>query len=293
MHTQKNDHKLRSRREESYLFDNTLTPAAAGRREKEKKKRAAKRKRTHLAACGLFALILLAVFAVRAALNGKAGDGIAAHTFLENESALPQNGEQAPAGENGTEADDPRLLMLVNADHPIAEGYAIDPVELRHGMAVDRLCYPDLQDMMDDCRKAGLKPLICSAYRTVEKQRELYDAKVTELMRGGLSLADAEEKARKVVAYPGTSEHHTGLALDIVDETYQMLDSAQEKTAVQRWLLAHSWEYGFILRYPAEKTEETGIIYEPWHYRYVGKTLAKAITESGLSLEEYCGSMAG
>lgn len=189
--------------------------------------------------------------------------------------------------------DDPRLLMLVNASNPLPEGYEIDPVVLRYGMVVDRLCYDDLQAMMDDCRAAGLKPLICSAYRTVEKQQELYEAKVTEFMHTGLSLAEAEEKAAAVVAYPGTSEHHTGLALDIVDETYQLLEPEQERTAVSRWLTAHAWEYGFIIRYPVEKTRETGIIYEPWHYRYVGRELAKEITESGLCLEEYCSSLAG
>ena len=292
MHTRKNDRPLRSRRKETYLFEDTPDPVITGRRHEKRKRRAAKRRRRYLVCGGGLALLLLC-FLVPAVLRGGDHEGIMAHTFLENESDLPESGEDELTGENRGEEEDPRLLMLINADHPIEKNHEIDPVELRYGMVVDRLCYPDLQDMMDDCREAGLKPLICSAYRTVEKQRELYDAKVTELMRDGLSLAEAEEKARKIVAYPGTSEHHTGLALDIVDENYQILDSAQERTAVQRWLLTHSWEYGFILRYPAEKTGETGIIYEPWHYRYVGKRLAKEITESGLCLEEYCSSLVG
>jgi len=92
-----------------------------------------------------------------------------------------------------------------------------------------------------------------------------------------------------VVAVPGTSEHQLGLAVDIVDLDHQLLDETQEDTPVQRWLLAHSWEYGFILRYPSEKSELTGIIYEPWHYRYVGKEHAKVMFQQGVCLEEYVG----
>lgn len=86
---------------------------------------------------------------------------------------------------------------------------------------------------------------------------------------------------------PGTSEHQLGLAVDIVDADYQLLNHAQEDTAVHQWLLEHCWDYGFILRYPADKGDVTGIIYEPWHYRYVGREHAQAIRAAGLCLEEY------
>ena len=75
--------------------------------------------------------------------------------------------------------------------------------------------------------------------------------------------------------------------MDIVDLNYQVLDQAQEETDVQKWLMEHCWEYGFILRYPESKSELTGIIYEPWHYRYVGQEAAKEIAEKELCLEEY------
>jgi len=89
------------------------------------------------------------------------------------------------------------------------------------------------------------------------------------------------------VALPGTSEHQTGLAVDIVDAGYQSLDEKQERTAVQQWLMKNSWRYGFILRYPNHKSDITGIYYEPWHYRYVGKEAAKEIYEKDICLEEY------
>ena len=93
--------------------------------------------------------------------------------------------------------------------------------------------------------------------------------------------------AATIVALPGTSEHQLGLAVDIVDLDHQLLDESQEQTAVQQWLMTNSWRYGFILRYPTAKTETTGIIYEPWHYRYVGRDHAQAIRQSGQCLEEF------
>ena len=94
-------------------------------------------------------------------------------------------------------------------------------------------------------------------------------------------------EAARWVALPGTSEHHTGLALDIVSSSYTALTRRQEKTAEQQWLMEHCWEYGFILRYPEEKGDITGIYYEPWHYRYVGREAALEIRDSGLCFEEY------
>ena len=141
--------------------------------------------------------------------------------------------------------------------------------------------------MMDDCRAAGLNPVICSSYRTHDKQEELFRKKVNTLRKQGYSQEEAETEAARWVARPGTSEHETGLAVDIVDKSYQLLDEKQEQTPVQQWLMAHCAEYGFILRYPVEKSDLTGIGYEPWHYRYVGTEAAKAITEQGLCLEEY------
>ena len=181
-------------------------------------------------------------------------------------------------------------LILVNHWNPVPEDYSVTLKQLSGGHAVDERCYPDLQDMLDTCRAEGLSPLICSSYRSYEKQQSLYQNKVSRLTAQGYAREKAEAEAGKTVAVPGTSEHQLGLAVDIVDVENQNLDSSQERTAVQQWLLAHSWEYGFILRYPNDKSEITGIIYEPWHYRYVGKEAAKEIYELGVCLEEYLGS---
>ena len=207
--------------------------------------------------------------------------------------ALPETdvqGAEPIRPETGGVDTDSWNLLLVNPWNPLPEDYTFTRKELSNGHAVDERCYPDLQTMMDACRADGLSPLICSSYRSREKQESLFQNKVERLVSQGMSREEATVEAGKTVAVPGTSEHQLGLAVDIVDVNNQLLDSSQESTAVQQWLIAHSWEYGFILRYPNDKSEITGIIYEPWHYRYVGKDAAKGIHEAGVCLEEYLGA---
>lgn len=179
------------------------------------------------------------------------------------------------------------LMILVNRDNPMPEGLKPTLVDIGGGDSVDARCYDDLMLMLDDCRAAGLEPVICSAYRTQEYQTMLYENKIDRLIAQGFSAELAPALAMTVVALPGTSEHQLGLALDIVDASYQQLDEAQEHTPVQRWLMDNSYRYGFILRYPNDKSAVTGIIYEPWHYRYVGRDAAQQIYDSGLCLEEF------
>ncbi len=178
-------------------------------------------------------------------------------------------------------------LVLVNAQNSLPDGFEVKLTELKNGQAVDERCYADLQKMMDDCRASGAKPLICSSYRTQEKQQELFDNKVNKLKAQGDTDDEARSKAAQVIAIPGTSEHQTGLAVDIVDIDNQNMDETQEDTPAQQWMMKNSWQYGFVFRYPANKTNITGISYESWHYRYVGRKAAQAMYEQGLCLEEY------
>ena len=178
-------------------------------------------------------------------------------------------------------------LFLVNLWNKLPDDFTVDLTYLKNGHAVDSRAYPDLQDMMDDARAAGLSPIICSSYRTYEKQQTLYDNQVNKYLAKGYTQDQAEKEAAKWVAIPGTSEHHTGLAVDIVALDYQLLDENQENTPEQQWLMENAHLYGWILRYPTEKSDLTGISYEPWHYRYVGKEIAKEIHDAGICLEEY------
>ena len=185
------------------------------------------------------------------------------------------------------EAENNGLLTLVNMSNKIPSDWTVDLVELRNNQAIDRRAYEGLQSMMDDARAEGLDPLICSSYRSQEKQEQLYTNKRNYYLDQGYSNDEATALAAIWVAYPGTSEHQLGLTVDICSVSNQNLDDSQEDTATQQWLMANCYKYGFILRYPSDKSEITGISYEPWHYRYVGKENAKFIYDHNLCLEEY------
>jgi len=194
-------------------------------------------------------------------------------------------------GKNWYFTESGALLILANPWNLIPEDYQPVIVATENGHRVNAECADALARMLSDCRATGLNPQIASSYRTHGDQIWLYNRKVNYYLDLGYTEADAKAVAGTIIALPGTSEHELGLALDLVDNSNWNLDESQEKTPVQQWLMQNSWRYGFILRYPNGKSDVTGIIYEPWHYRYVGKALAKELFESGLCLEEYLNSL--
>ena len=181
----------------------------------------------------------------------------------------------------------PWNLVLVNYEHPMEEGYVPELKELEPGYAVDSRIADEAKKMLADAKKAGLHIIMCSAYRSVERQENLFNDYMKERMKAGVGHWDAYCDTVLCVAEPGKSEHALGLALDLISNQYTELDEGQEKTAEAKWLAANCYKYGFILRYPPEKTSITGIIYEPWHYRYVGVEHATKIHQLGVTLEEY------
>ena len=149
----------------------------------------------------------------------------------------------APASDKLVSTADNWALILVNWEHPLPDNFSIPELtQLRNGHAVDSRAYPALQAMMDDARAAGLQPLICSSYRTWDTQERLFEQEVQNWMDRGYIREEAMDRAAMWVARPGTSEHQTGLAVDIVDMSYQILDEKQESTSVQKWLMAHCAE---------------------------------------------------
>jgi D-alanyl-D-alanine carboxypeptidase len=136
--------------------------------------------------------------------------------------------------------------------------------------------------MFDAAREAGVYPVVASGYRTTEDQERIMSEYIQDYLDQGYSQEDAQTEAEKWVAIPGTSEHQLGLGVDINADG---VNSAGYE--VYDWLEAHCWEYGFILRYPEDKTDITGISNEPWHFRYVGQEAAEYIMANGLCLEEY------
>ena len=184
------------------------------------------------------------------------------------------------------------LLVLVNPWHEMEEGYVPELRQVTWGYEeeqfMDVRAADALMQMMADCADAGNSPFICSSYREPEKQEYLFNNKIFRLVyEEGVDPSAAPEIAAQSVAVPGTSEHQLGLAADIIDYDFPYLNREQEERPTQKWLMEHCWDYGFILRYPPDRSDITGIIYEPWHYRYVGVEAAQEIRDLGLTLEEY------
>ncbi len=187
-------------------------------------------------------------------------------------------------------------ILLANPWNYIPEDYEPDLITLDlsisvEGSKVDRSCYDALLKMIADCNKECPQVCVVSSYRTMQHQTNSFNNKVKYYMNQGYSEEDAKAEAGTIIAKPGTSEHQLGLAVDIVDTRLWSLIEEQADQPAQKWLMENSWKYGFILRYPNDKTDVTGIIYEPWHYRYVGLEVAKELRDSGMVLEEYLDSL--
>ncbi len=174
-------------------------------------------------------------------------------------------------------------LLLVNDENPIPNGYYPVLAETEKGYEVDERIKAPLEEMLSAARRVGLIPRISEAFRSEEEQQQLFDDKIQELISQGASEDEAQAQAQDWVALPGTSEHHTGLAVDISTEDWEK----QNAHDIWDWLEENSWKYGFILRYTQEHQHITGYNPERWHFRYVGVTAAEAIYENQICLEQY------
>lgn len=175
-------------------------------------------------------------------------------------------------------------LVVVNEWNVLPENYdeTLTLMQLSNGEYVDVRIYPDLQEMFNDMRAANIYPIVREGYRTMEEQKELLEERIQRYIDEGLTKRRAKKAALQYVAMPGYSEHHLGSAVDINADV--CMSTNQD---VYQWLARYAHEYGFILRYPLGKEDVTGINYEPWHYRYVGKEAARELYEREICLEEY------
>ncbi len=210
--------------------------------------------------------------------------------LLENRE---QDGYQAPstdvamAGEEYVFDSSDWRLMLINKQHPIPEEYDFTLGTFTAGMRCDERIIEDLLLMMQAAKDDGVNLEVCSPYRGDNRQEYLFNRKIKNYMGQGMSYMEAYKRASQIVTVPGASEHQVGLALDIWSDTYKSLDKGFEDTAGGQWLAQHSYEYGFILRYPEGKEYITSIEYEPWHFRYVGREAAMIMKQEDICLEEF------
>ena len=178
------------------------------------------------------------------------------------------------------------LLALINADNPLPEDYdsrirehlvEIDP-QYRNNNYVTQIhedVYPYITAMVANAQKDGVDLRVWSPFRSYAIQKDLFQKQVTKW--GG-----DEAKAASIVARPGTSEHNTGFCAD-----FNTSNDWFENTKMFSWMKENAEDYGFILRYPKDKINETGVIYESWHWRFVGINAAKEINKMGVTLEKY------
>lgn len=250
--------------------------------------------------CILLALAVLIAFVVKSALGGKKGgsSGASQGSSTVNESVSDVQSEDPtpsyPAtGPNGLDANFSQLL-LVNAQNPLPEDYDYEgnlteiPTKYINGMLkqIDKNVWPYMQAMIDAQRETETNSknwlYVRSPYRSYATQKMLFTQETGKWLKTGLSSEEAEAKAATVVTRPGTSEHNTGFSAD-----FNIAEDSFESTAMFTWMQEHAADYGFVLRFPKDKQEITGITYESWHYRFVGINNAKEMNRLNMCLEEY------
>lgn len=269
--------------------------AMARARQRRNKRRIQQRNRRFAAAMLVVGVLVCVGITGVVRANKKAREEKARQVYAEQEAkkkAQEQEKEKDTGIRTAEENEKNKwYLRLVNAKNSLDKDNLpeINTVSVNGSdYMVDERIIDDLEEMLSDAQSAGRNPVVCSAYRSWDTQAMLFENKISRVTQStGLTGEAAETEAATVVARPGTSEHQLGLAVDITASDYTNLDEGQMETEDQQWLMENCWKYGFILRYSVDKTDITGIIFEPWHYRYVGKQAAKEITEQGITLEEY------
>ncbi|MBO4734222.1 MAG: M15 family metallopeptidase [Clostridia bacterium] len=260
----------------------------------DKRKAALRRRRLFLTLCALIlvaviAVILITVSSIKKAANGNNDEnssyesGTESSKPVENKKTDPY-AEPDPVvrGDYTLDANYSRLL-LVNAEYPLPQdydyGWNLTKIEEKyHNGQLDQIdagVWPYMKAMIEAAWKDGVKLYVWSPYRSYDTQKMLFENRVKK--EGG-----DEAKAATAVARPGTSEHNTGLCAD-----FNMASSKFESTEMFTWMREHAEEYGFILRYPQDRIDITGVMYESWHWRFVGINRAKEINNLNVTLEEY------
>lgn len=185
--------------------------------------------------------------------------------------------------------DNPNLI-IVNQQHPIQKELKFERF-LIGKETINTSIINSLSRLFSEAEKNGFHFTLVSGYRSIAYQKNLFDQSVQRHRDAGYSLEQAQNMTLSYSQMPGSSEHHTGLAVDIIDTAFlndrQDLYDDVDQLISQQWLINHAVDYGFILRYPKTKVNWTGINYEPWHFRFVGQENAIYMTKNGLSLEEY------
>lgn len=264
------------------------------------RKRAIIRRNLFFGGCILVLVLLIAivVFVIKAIVSKPESEDITSSVTSsdvsqlsseDTESTVSQGPEYVQKGEYLLDVNFTNLF-LVNGENPLPKDYdyeenliTVDEKYINGSLRqINKDVEPYILAMIEDAWADGVKLYIWSPYRSYDTQNMLYENQVKRCMDKGMSREEAEDEAATVVARPGTSEHHTGLAAD-----FNMASDKFETTDMYKWMEENAAEYGFIMRYSAEKQEKTGVIHESWHWRFVGIKAAKQMNTLGMCLEEY------
>lgn len=206
---------------------------------------------------------------------------------LMTDSEMGLGGEKTGFEETVVFNKDDWKLLLINKQRTIPEDYEFTLGTIKGTMRCDERIIEPLTQMFAAAKADGVDLVVRSPYRDMKRQEYLFERKIKMFQASGMSYMDAYKTASVMVTVPGASEHQVGLALDITSNSYPVLEKGFADTEGGKWLAEHSWEYGFILRYPLGKEHVTGIQFEPWHFRYVGVDAAEVITKENITLEEF------
>ena len=247
----------------------------------------------------LFLLIIIAVVVIvarKVILNDGQATNFETEEISNNDNSEQSQNTTNSTNETGTENSsntvtasnnlsllDDWQIRLVNRENPLPDDFTVELENLDASRKFGKRAIEPLKQMICDMRDQGIKNIWAqSTYRSIEYQKGLYEKSINKYLKQGKSQEEAQKLTDEYINRPGTSEHHLGLAVD-----FNNVDEGFENTKAYEWLLENASDYGFILRYPKEKEDITGIEYEPWHWRYVGPEHAKKMKEQNLCLEEY------
>ncbi len=269
---------------------------------REQRRKAIIKRRIFIVCClAVLALFIALIgFAVKAIFGKKSGGKTnsdaseGSETMSSSEQTSSESTPSYPAvGPNGLDANF-SILLLVNDKNPLPEDYDYEgnlttiPTNYINGMLnqIDKDVWNYMKAMIDAQRETQTDSknwlYVRSPYRSYETQKMLFTNQINRNLNAGLSSEEAETKAATVVTRPGRSEHNTGFSAD-----FNIAEDSFESTPMFTWMQEHAAEYGFVLRFPKDKQDKTGIVYESWHYRFVGINTAKEMNRLNMCLEEY------
>ncbi|MBD5104677.1 MAG: M15 family metallopeptidase [Ruminococcaceae bacterium] len=253
-----------------------------------------------LAMLAVVIVILLIITAAAGSCSGSEKDETDTSP-QESANSTPAESQSASAPEETSavnavvkikyNAEEDWALYVIGNKNPLPENFTVETKTVTGERTLDSRCADYAIQMLDAAAEQNVGLFVTSSYRSVQRQAENMESYINTLISQGYSQDEAKIQAEKEIALPGRSEHNAGLAMDIVSSdywsTHDDLDESFEKLPQFDWLIANSWKYGFVLSYPKGKEDITGIIYEPWHYRFVGLKHAEKMHEVYESTGEF------